>query len=277
MATDGGRWLRRGARGSIVALLVAPSACSPDVVIGSDAPDSGSGVTVSDAASVADSGLASVPFPWSTGFENGYGDYDAGGGYCYVLFGGQYSVVTAPAPVHSGTHSMAFSVATDGGGAQSQARCVLQGVLPTTAYYGAWYFIPTTSTNISLWNLIHFLGAADPLAPQHGLWDVSLVNDSTGALRLSPYEFLSMQTPDAGLVPPIPIGAWFHLEVYLVRASDTTGHFTLYQDGQVAVDLPNIKTDDTSWGQFYVGNLATALLPPTETLYVDDVSIGPSL
>jgi hypothetical protein len=33
-------------------------------------------------------------------------------------------------------------------------------------------------------------------------------------------------------------------------------------------------TDPSNWGQWYVGNLATALAPSNSTIYVDDVTIG---
>jgi hypothetical protein len=44
----------------------------------------------------------------------------------------------------------------------------------------------------------------------------------------------------------------------------------------LAADLTGIASDDTDWGQWYVGNLATSVLPPTSTVYVDDVTIGPT-
>jgi hypothetical protein len=72
---------------------------------------------------------------------------------------------------------------------------------------------------------------------------------------------------------PIPIQAWFQLELHLKRAADATGEVALYQDGQLLIDQKGLRTDDTSWGQWYVGNYADALTPPDFTLYVDDVTI----
>jgi hypothetical protein len=74
--------------------------------------------------------------------------------------------------------------------------------------------------------------------------------------------------------PPIPIGQWFHLEVYFKRASDATGEITLWQDSAMAVHLTGLVTDPTGWGQWYVGNLADHLVPPASTVYVDDVTIS---
>jgi hypothetical protein len=74
--------------------------------------------------------------------------------------------------------------------------------------------------------------------------------------------------------PPVPIGTWFHLQMYLRRAADTSGEVTVYQDGIVVYRLTDLITDDSAWGQWYVGNLATALMPAASTLYVDDISIA---
>ena len=140
------------------------------------------------------------------------------------------------------------------------------------AYYGAWYYVPAPATNSGNWNLLHFRGADVPQdSATHGLWDVSLANASDGTLHLVVYDFLrksTLQTTGA-----MPIGAWVHLEVYLRRAADSTGQFTLRRDGQVVLDLIGIATDDSRWGEWFVGNLATALSPPSSTVYVDDVTI----
>ena len=78
-------------------------------------------------------------------------------------------------------------------------------------------------------------------------------------------------TPSANAVPPIPIGQYFHIEVYFKRAKDTTGTLTLFQDGVMAVSLTGLVTDPTDWGQWYVGIWANSLTPPGSTIYVDDV------
>ena len=156
------------------------------------------------------------------------------------------------------------------------------------AYYGAWYYIPATATNKGVWNLFHFRGAASPTAPpppqpqpqKDGLWDVSLVNGANGALNARVFNFLWKQgdvNPNVGDAPPAPIGSWFRLEFYLRRAKDATGEVDLYQDGKLAVTFTNLITDNTDWGQWYVGNYVTDLSPPDSTLYVDDVTIATTL
>jgi hypothetical protein len=144
-------------------------------------------------------------------------------------------------------------------------------VLPTAAYYGAWFFVPEQMEITELWNLVHFQGG-DP-SSQHGLWDISLVNGVDGELEVVVFDFLNGMGRHPQAPTPIPIGAWFHLELYLKRAADATGEFALYQDGELLMEAANLVTDDTSWGQWYVGNLAIGLTSPESTVYVDDVTI----
>jgi hypothetical protein len=247
----------------------AALACEPKLVVGEWA------CPATDAGSDASTPLSTDPIatPWSTGFENGFCDFTAPVGFCLAGAGASYRLVESP--VRTGRFAAAFSANT-GDDAGHQTRCVRQGALPTAAYYGAWYYLPTPVTNPNrIWNLFHFQGG-DP-SGQHGLWDVSLVNTSDGHLQAVAYGFLDGITRSAATPVPIPIGIWFHLEFYLERAAVATGKVALYQDDQPLVDATGLITDDTDWGQWYVGNYATGLVPPDTTLYVDDVTIGPTL
>jgi len=150
--------------------------------------------------------------------------------------------------------------------------------LPRQAYYQAWYYVPTLATNSDNWNLIHFQGGSSPDDHLNGLWDISLVNNATGGLRLTVRDYVENSSiPDMSDSPPIPIGSWFQIVMFLKRASDATGEVRVYQDGVNILQAPNIITDTTPYGQWYVGNLATNLDPVDSTLYVDDVSVGPEL
>ncbi len=244
----------------------AANACEPTVIVGRVCPDA-----AADVGATPDPD-ASVTLPWTNGFEDGFCDYTAPLGFCFATGAGSYTLVTSP--VHSGQYAAAFTVRSNADDGGSQARCVEQGVFPNTAYYGAWYYLPAPAVNNGNWNLLHFQGAVVG-QPLRNLWDVSLVNQSDGGdLYTTLFDFLPHPTFDAGAVPPIPIGRWFHLEVYFKRAKDATGEITVWQDGATVADLAGLVTDDTDWGQWYVGNLATALLPPASTVYVDDVTIG---
>lgn len=226
-------------------------------------------------AGVAPDPDASVPLSWTTGFEDGFCDYALPLGYCYASGSGSYSLVTSP--VHSGHYAAAFTVLADVDGGGSQARCVVQGVFSQAAYYGAWYYVPESATNSGNWNLLHFQGGVAGEA-LNGLWDLSLINlGDGGALHTNLVDYAR----EGGLAAAsaaiqIPIGEWFHLEVYFKRESDATGQLSILQGGAVVANLTGLETDYTHWGQWYVGNLANSLLPSSSTVYVDDVTIGPA-
>jgi hypothetical protein len=238
-------------------------ACEPDLVVGkwdcrASSGDEGAHTTTEP-----------VSVPWSTGFENEFCDYSGPAGYCYAKELASYETVTTP--VHSGEYAAAFKltagVAFDG----LQTRCVRQGKLPATAFYSAYFFIPSAPSAANNWNLMHFRGGE--ALPRHGLWDVSLARQPDGSFRVYVFDFLrSMRRPTSG-VPEVPIGSWFQLEVYLRRAADGTGAFSVYQDGELALAVENVISDDSIYGQWYLGNLAVSLTPPESVLYIDDVSI----
>lgn len=250
-----------------LAIAWLSAACDPTVVIGT----CGQVAELGDAGATGASSNVPVRVPWSTSFEDGTCGYYAEQGYCYARHDAKLEIVSSP--VHSGKFAAAFSVngnATTSD--RSQARCVRQGVMPKSAYYGAWYFVPVLQTSDGNWNLFHFLGGESE-SDSHALWDISLANDGNGGLELSVFNFFTGTHPPLSGVPPIPIGSWFHIEIELERSAQPNGELTVYQDGVVALHLTNLITDDTDWGQWYVGNYARRLVPPLSTVYVDDVSI----
>ena len=246
------------------------SACEPKLVIGTWACPQAISSERTDAAITLSRG--SFVLPWSTGFEDGFCDYAVVGGHCYSEGLATYEIVSAP--VHSGQRAAAFKVIADESLANYEARCEREGTLPTAAYYGAWYFVPSVNTSTSLWNLIHFQGASSASDSFDGTWDISMVNNESGGLRLSVYDFVNAETPDTTNAPPIPIGSWFHLEVYLRRAADASGEIAVFQDGATVLHLSGLATDKSQWGQVHIGNFALYLDPDESTLYVDDITIS---
>ena len=148
------------------------------------------------------------------------------------------------------------------------------GVLPVEAYYGAWYYIPSDLSGAHDWNLFHFQGGK-PGGLLHGLWDVSMT-DSPGN-GLSAFVFNAIQNGHYGQADPKPIprDRWFQLEFYLKRATDATGEVALYQDGEEVIRRTGLVTDDTPYGQWYVGNYAGAFDNSSAivSVYVDDVTV----
>jgi len=254
----------------VACALLALPACAPKLVVGDFSCTAGADAAIPDKT-------APVTAPWSTSFEGKDCEYRQAAGFCFTDPEATMEVVTSP--VHSGRYAMAFHVGENDGGNDSQARCVRQGVLPTAAYYGAWYYVPALAINNNkVWNLFHFQ-IGDPNT-QKGLWDLSLLNDQNqDDLELIGYDFLTSKVyPDPSRRIPIPIGSWFHLELFLKRASDMTGEAALYQDGVQLFDVTGIQTDTNStFQQWYAGNLSTGLLPPDNIVYMDDVTIAEAL
>ncbi|HKO48768.1 MAG TPA: hypothetical protein VJV79_13645 [Polyangiaceae bacterium] len=248
-------------------------ACEPTVVIGSCSESPAADAGMGDASSSA--GEDAVAVPWSTGFEDGLCGYHSARGYCYARHGASIEIVETPLARAGSTGKFvaAFTVNADDTTAdRSQARCVQQGVMPKSAVYGAWYFIPALATSDGNWNLFHFLGRTSE-ADSHALWDISLKNNSDGQLELSVFNFLTGTHPPLTGVGPIPIGRWFQIEIRIVRSALPNGEVTVQQDGVTALHLTKLITDDTQWGQWYVGNFVKKLEPASSTVYVDDVSI----
>jgi len=244
-------------------------ACDPRLVVGERTTCA---EDTSDAGASASAATDPVAIGWSTSFEDGFCDYTDLGGFCFG--GGSHTVVSSRANL--GQFAAEFSVSTTGS-ASNQARCVRQGVLPVEAYYGAWYFVPARATldsTASLWNLLHFQGGD---TSTEGLWDISLVNTADGNLELLVYDFLAGVVRRSSISTTIPIQEWFHIQFYLKRSADATGAIRLYQNRQLLIEATGIITDDSTWAQWYVGNIAKGLTPSDNTVYVDDVSIRATL
>lgn len=214
-----------------------------------------------------------LPAPWKTSFEAGFCNYtDDGSGFCYADEDSSHRLVSSP--VHSGMFAAAFDMDPSSSGGQRQTRCVREGVLPVEAYYGAWYYVPSDLAGATDWNLFHFQGG-QPRTLLHGLWDVSM--EETAGVGLVVYVYGALQDGHYGQAEPKPIprDRWFQLEFYLKRAADATGEVALYQDGEEVVRRVGIITDDSPFGQWYVGNWAEALddTPSTVSVFVDDVTV----
>jgi hypothetical protein len=253
---------------SMLAALSMMNACAPKQLnVGEWQCSTSSG---GGSGGAAPSATDPVRMPWSDGFEEGFCGYlgEDGPGYCYG--DSAYTLVTEPR-LH-GRYAAEFKVIGD---AANQTRCVRQGELPESAVYGAYYFIPEAlkHDNKTVWNLFHFQGGD---APDPRLWDVSLAQGvNPGDWELMVWDPVAGETYRGTAGRTIPIGSWFHIELLLKRASDSTGRIALYQDGGEALfDRMNLKSDASKFTQWYVGNFADGATPADSSLYVDDVSIS---
>lgn len=212
---------------------------------------------------------------WETSFEDGFCGYSKAHGFCYAARDAEVSIVDTI--VRSGRKAAKFSITTDPEKEGEQTRCVREGTLPQDAYYGAWFYLPRGTTSRDNWNLFHFRGesAENPL---HILWDVSVYSTNDG--RNLPWlrGFVAEGESFAPSVDwELPAEEWFSLHLRLLRSSTATGKVELYLNGELIEERDEIVTDDSEWGQWYVGNLGRTLEPAESTIYIDDVSIRSTL
>jgi hypothetical protein len=257
----------------LLGLLACPLACEPSLVVGElelvEPVCSGT----AGASGLNEKGVFNdgpLPVPWETSFADGFCGFELDAGFCYGDPRSERRIVTSP--VRSPPFAAAFQLGDATGLPAAQMRCAREGQLPDQAFYGAWFFLPTLATDLENWNLIHFQGGV-PGETLENTWDVTLEERPGVGLVAHVYEFSTRRVHQQPQPVAVPIGRWFQLELFLKRASDETGAVALYQDGTEVLRLEEIAPDDSPFGQFYVGNLATRLNPPNYTLYVDDVSI----
>jgi len=146
--------------------------------------------------------------------------------------------------------------------------------MPLEAYYGAWYYIPSSLVGANDWNLFHFQGG-NRGTPLHGLWDVSMDDSAGNGLEAFIYDAIHDGHYGQTAPKPIPRDRWVHFEFYWKRATDTTGEVALFQDGEEVVRRSGIVTDNSPFGEWYVGNYTATLndTGATVSLYVDDVTV----
>jgi len=250
---------------------VALSGCEPPLVVGNLDCSQEGGASGLNEHGVYNEGP--LPAPWQTSFGDTFCAYKYRAGFCYADPDSEYRVVTSP--VRSGPFAAAFDFHPRDSAGARQARCVREGGLPSEAYYGAWYYVPSNFSGASNWNLFHFQGGTPGTPePLRGSWDVSM-DDKSGALAVYVLNLLNGERYEADPAAQIPLDRWFQLEFYLKRSADATGEVALFQDGAELLRKTGLTSDDTPFDQWYVGNWASNIAASTSTitLYVDDVTV----
>lgn len=151
-------------------------------------------------------------------------------------------------------------------------------------YYSTWYYIPSGITSPWWWNVWQWKSRYHPDATQHGMipnFVAGVYNAQGGGLRFL-FHYYCNHTPLTQCTgspvsgPAVPTGQWFHMEGWIHKATNNTGHVKMWLDGTQVLDLPNVMTD---WGgsygfishQWTVNNYADDLNgnQPT-TIWIDD-------
>jgi hypothetical protein len=241
---------------------------------------------------------------WSTSFETGdLSDWSSApgiGGPIQFDAGGSAPQVTATTEqAHSGRYSAKFSSVAaipwaspydPGGGCLYK-----ESEFPQSAYYSAWYYLPSYHETLSAWSILKFmvpLGGSDGgamLDPDSGANLATALGQALGAserfdLSLSSlpgqqmtlvlldarHQYLEPPLPDP--VPHVPIGQWFQIES-LYRNSASGGELLVWLDGAPIYDVlrPTGGNDSIA---FAVCSLVNGLTPQQATVYVDDVAVS---
>jgi hypothetical protein len=176
---------------------------------------------------------------------------------------------------HQGTYSAKLTVSGTATNTQGIGASLVQnGGLPTQAYYSAWYYLPQSVTVGYYWVIMKFrAGLGNPPA-QGELFDVNFTSPSAGVMSLRVYDHRSSDLPLSVRQPPdVPVNTWFQLEAFYRDASDSTGRFTLWLNGQQILDWQG-ATGLTSWVAWDVVSVGEDLFPEPAILYVDDCAIS---
>ena len=239
---------------------------------------------------------------WSTGFESGdLSDWpapvetDAGGS--------DPSVTVSTAQAHTGSYSAKLSSiasAPQGSPYEPGGGCLYQrAAFPESAYYSAWYLLPSFYETLSAWSILKFMipvaaapsedagdgGPSSSGTPSTALgraldaselFDLSVLSLPGQTMTLvlfdARHQYLESPLPDP--VPHLPVGTWFQIEAFF-RHDDAGagGELTIWLDGTLIYDVVR-PTGGQSETIFAVCSLANDLSPQDVTLYVDDVAVS---
>jgi hypothetical protein len=186
---------------------------------------------------------------------------------------------------HSGRYSMAMTIDTSQGDAGCRQARIEESRSGRPYHYGAWLYVPAYTAATDYWNIVQFKSKRAGASGSDPFWVLDVMPRPGGALALRLRWKGLVAGPFGGdgtaptnwSDPPVdvPVGRWFHLEVYLRQSAVFDGRVTVWQDGIELWDLVGVKTryedGDQRWT---VNNYSDALTPSPATLYVDDATIA---
>jgi hypothetical protein len=146
---------------------------------------------------------------------------------------------------------------------------------PPEAYYGAWFFIPT-SLQVRSWLSLHHFGfhRSAGVADTTPLWDFNVYPGPDGNLVAHLYDSMAVANTEQTNPIPVPVAKWVHFEIFYRKAADATGRITIWQDGVQIIDRANVVTAPTDSVQWDVGGGSNDIAPSPATIYFDDATIS---
>ena len=189
-------------------------------------------------------------------------------------------IAVSNAEAHQGSFSAALTITAGPDNTQENAGLSRAGdLLPTEAYYSAWYYLPRSVTVGTFWVIFKFrerTNADDPNTANE-LYDMDLATLPSGEMTLELYDHTTAADIPLDVTDPVvPVEAWFQLEAFYRATNDVTGRLTYWLNGQQVVDVAGHPTSPTSWVEWDACSVGEDLTPETVTLYVDDCAISRS-
>jgi hypothetical protein len=239
---------------------------------------SGTGGSVSGAGGGASGGQPTVI--WSDDFESGdlsgWEPLAAGVGPELVWGGGELTLASGEG--RNSSIGVAFTMDTTVDSPSHGAR-LYRAIEQAPAYYSAWFRLTQFHEVSDWWAIMVFQGrtTASSLENVSYLWDIRLVSEGGQALSLQFFEPTIERSHEAASAVSVPMGEWFHLEVYLEYSPPEATAVRVDLNGEQVFDLVGLVSgapEIVLWG---VGNGGAGLSPTTSILLVDDpvVSTGP--
>ena len=212
---------------------------------------------------------------WSTDLETGdlsQWSHDALGG---EFNSGNGDTAISSVIARSGQYSARQTIATGDGNAHGTRMFRWgEGRQHDALYYSVWYYFPQRYTPASWWNVFQFKSKTP--TRNDAFWQLNIGNRPSGNMYLYAYNWVNTRRFEAQLTPlDLPVGRWVHIETYLRCAGDSSGQFTVWQDGNKIYDFPNVPTryadGDCQWS---VNNYSDGISPSPAVTYIDDAAIS---
>lgn len=168
-------------------------------------------------------------------------------------------------------------------GATPGVRLAYHTYLPDSAYYSAWYYLPshvrTSWLNLMQWKQRQVAGG-----PTYVTAFVRLQGDASVMQLSLSYKIGASGENDpaghelAGNVMPVPVGEWFEIRTYYRWSKSATGRMAAWLNDVLMWDVNSVQTqyawpDVAAGRQWAVNNYAADVNPNPCALYVDDCKV----
>jgi len=184
---------------------------------------------------------------------------------------------------HSGLYSMKMT--SDTSAMESGCRQFRheESTTGNPYFYSVWLYFPQHVMVQNYWNVVQF--KSESPTRNDAMWVLDVRNRPNGAMYFTLRWKGTVPGPTASdgtmlklfqqELNDIPVGQWFHVEVYLRQSSAFDGQISVWQDGTQIFSFDQIKTKypdgDNRWS---VNNYSDGLTPSIVTLYVDDAAVS---